>query len=185
MFSVSAALLAARRLFQGLELDERAVDDLREAASAERVLDDARRLLAQRQRSRSELAGRLRDRGHTEKAVAAALERLAADGLVDDAAFAAAYVADKRRLQGWGEERIRRGLAGLGVAREIAEAALGGGDEEAELGRALAVLERLGPPRPPLEAARRRAYAALQRRGYAGAVAYQAVQRWSGGAPPD
>jgi regulatory protein len=176
---VSEALLARRRLYQGLELDEAGVETLRRDASAERIIGDAHRLLAQRQRSREELRRRLLQKEHTEEAIAQALVRLESDGLLDDRAFAEAFVADKRRLSGWGAERIRRGLADLGVAPDAIDLALGHPDEDEELERALAILRRGGPPRPPLEAARRRAYAALQRRGFAGAVCYAAVKRWS------
>lgn len=177
--SVSEALLARRRLFQGLELDEAGLEALRHEASLERVLGDAHRLLAQRQRSREELRRRLLQKDHTEQAIAAVLERLDADGLLDDRAFAAAFAADKRRFGGWGVERIRRGLADLGVDIAVIEAVLASSGDDDELERALAVLERGGPPSPPLEAARRRAYAALQRRGFSGSVCYAAVKRWS------
>jgi regulatory protein len=177
--SVSEALLAKRRLFKGLALDDDDVETLRQEASAERVLGDAHRLLAQRQRSREELRRRLLQKGHTERAVTGVLERLARDGLLDDRAFAEAFVADKRHLGGWGAERIRRGLAQLGVPPEVVADVLDEADDESELERALAILRRSGPPRPPLEAARRRAYATLQRRGFAGTVCYAAIKRWS------
>jgi regulatory protein len=178
--SVSEVLLAKRRLYQGLELDDGDLEALRRDASAERILGDAHRLLAQRQRSREELRRRLLQKEHTDEAIAAVVSRLEDDGLLDDRAFAEAFVADKRRLGGWGVERIRRGLAELGVAPETIDLALGEADDAAELERALAILDRGGPPRPPLEAARRRAYAALQRRGFSGTVCYKAVKRWSG-----
>lgn len=177
--SVSEALLAKRRLYQGLEVDEADLESLRRQASSERIVGDAHRLLAQRQRSREELRRRLLQKEHPEEAVAEVLDRLADDGLLDDLSFAQAFAADKRRFGGWGAERIRRGLKELGVAPETVELALGHADEGSELERALDVLRRGGPPRPPLEAARRRAYAALQRRGFAGAVCYAAVKRWS------
>jgi regulatory protein len=176
--SVSEALLARRRLFQGLELDEAELDALRHEASLERVLGDAHRLLAQRQRSREELRRRLLQKEHTEPAVAAVLERLDADGLLDDRAFAAAFAADKRRLGGWGAQRIRRGLKDLGVEAAVVDAVLAESEDD-ELERALAVLARGGPPSSPLDAARRRAYATLQRRGFSSAVCYAAVRRWS------
>jgi SOS response regulatory protein OraA/RecX len=182
--SVSEALLARRRLYKGLDLDESGLETLRQEASTERVLADAHRLLAQRQRSREELRRRLLQKEHTEQAVAATLERLAGDGLLDDLAFAEAFVADKRRLGGWGSERIRRGLRGLGVDAETAERALAGSADD-DLERALDLLRRRGAPQPPLEAARRRAYAALQRRGFSGSVCYTAVQRWIEGFSPD
>ncbi len=184
---VSESLVARWRLYQGRELDEDALADLRGAASAERVMGDAYRLLGHRARSRAELRRRLLEKEHDEAAVAAAIERLAGDGLLDDAQFARSYVADKRGLAGWGSGRIRRGLAGLGVAPEVIDAQLGtvAADDGEELERALAMLRRRGTPSPPFDVARRRAYQALLRRGFSGSVAYAATQRWLAGAEPE
>ena len=152
-------------------------------------MGDAYRLLGHRARSREELRRRLLAKEHDEGAVDDALERLAADGFLDDAAFARSYVADKRRLESWGVERIRRGLRELGVDAAVIDEVLeaggeGGGEEGAELDRALTVLRRRGAPEPPLEAARRRAFQALQRRGFSSSVAYAAVRLWVDGEPP-
>jgi len=187
--SVSDSLVARWRLYQGRELDEDALARLVAQASAERVTADAYRLLGHRARSRHELRRRLLQKGHDDQAVAGALERLAGDGLLDDAEFARSYLADKRGLSGWGSQRIRRGLSELGVAHEVIDAALGGAvaadGDDAEVERALAALRRRGAPQPPLDAARRRAYQALVRRGFSAAVAYAAIRRWSGGDASD
>lgn len=186
-FTVSESLVARWRLFKDRELDDDAVDALRAAASSERVMADAYRLLGHRARSRRELQARLLEKGHDDAVVRGALDRLADDGLLDDAAFARSYVADKRGLSGWGTERIRRGLAALGVADDIAAAEIGAASPDhapAELDRALDQLRRRGEPVAPFDVARRRAYHALLRRGFSGSVAYTAVQRWSGAAPP-
>lgn len=177
--TVSEALLARRRLFKGLELAEAEAQALRAEASAERIMDDAHRLLGHRQRSTAELRQRLLDKGHTEQAVAGALARLTADGLLDDEAFARAFVHDKRAAGGWGRGRLERELRRLGVPAAAVEAALGG-DEGAgdEVARALVVLRRRPRPAPPYEADKRRAFAALQRRGFTSEVAYAAVRRW-------
>lgn len=182
---VSESLVARWRLFKGHELTDEDLAEIRAAASAERVMGDAYRLLGHRARSREELRRRLLAKDHDEIVVHDALERLAANGFLDDAAFAQSYVADKRKLGGWGDARIRRGLRELGVAPGIADDALGTGAvaEGDELDRALAVLRRRGTPEEPLDAARRRAYQALLRRGFPAAVAYSAVQLWSGGTP--
>ena len=60
--TVSEALVARWRLFQGRELDEADLAAIRAAASAERVMADAYRLLGHRARSRHELRRRLRAR---------------------------------------------------------------------------------------------------------------------------
>jgi regulatory protein len=185
---VSESLVARWRLFKGRELDDADVAEIRAASSADRVMGDAYRLLGHRARSREELRRRLLAKELDERAVDEALERLAADGFLDDAAFARSYVADKRRLESWGAERIRRGLRELGVDPAVIDEVLGtgegGGNEGAELDRALSVLRRRGSPEQPLEAARRRAFQALQRRGFSSSVAYAAVRLWVDGEPP-
>jgi regulatory protein len=182
--SISESLLARQRLFKGRELHDAEVDELREAASAERVMGDAHRLLGHRQRSTSELRRRLLDKEHTVQAVDEAIERLIADGLLDDEAFARAFVHDKRAAGGWGRGRLERELRRLGVPVAAVDAALagdGGGEaegEDDELARALAVLHRRPRPSPPYDGDKRRAFAALQRRGFASGVAYEALRRW-------
>ena len=184
---VSESLVARWRLFKGRELSADDLAQIRAASSAERVVGDAYRLLGHRARSSEELRRRLLAKEHDEDAIDDALERLAADGFLDDAAFARSYVADKRRLEGWGVERIRRGLRELGVDATLIDDALAGeaADDGVELDRALAVLRRRGAPEPPLDAARRRAFQALQRRGFSSSVAYAAVRRWIDGESDD
>ncbi len=183
-FAVGTAFVARHGLFVGLELTDGQCAALRVAAGADRVLADAYRLLAHRARSRAELAARLRAKGYDDQVIDATLEQLRDEGLIDDEAFVAAFIADKRRLSGWGEGRIAGELARLGVETSLVQAALPQSDDsrDDELARARAALERRGPARPPLEPARKRAYEFLVRRGYATHVAYRAVREWSAGA---
>ena len=180
--TVSESFVARWCLHPGRELDQESLGTMRVAALGERAVTDAYRLLERRARSRFEVETRLRAKGHGDEAVAGALERLATAGLLDDADFARRYVADKRGLCGWGVVRIRRGLVELGVSVAIIDEVLAcdaRGDDDAELERALRLLGQKGAPRPPLDAARRRAYQTLLRRGFAAAVAYSAVRSWS------
>ena len=182
-FAVGASVVVGHGLFVGLELSDEQCAALRADAGADRVMDDAYRLLAHRARSRAELAARLRAKGHDEPAVQTVLDRLSGEGLVDDQAFAAAFVADKRRLAGWGAGRIARELDRLGVDADVVQTVLPQSDEATadELARARAALERRGPARAPLEPARKRAFEFLVRRGYSTTVAYRTVREWSAG----
>ena len=184
--AVSESLLVRHGLFEGLELTDDQLAALRADADADRTLADAYRLLAHRARARAELTQRLQAKGHDDDAVAAVVDRLTGEGLLDDDAFAAAFVADKRRLAGWGAGRIARELDRLGVGHNVVAAALPDSSDDAadEVARALAALRRRGPARPPLEPARKRAYDFLVRRGYSTAVAYRAVREWTA-APTD
>ena len=182
--AVGESLLVRHGLFVGLELNEDQLAALRTDADADRTLADAYRLLAHRARALAELRQRLRAKGHDEAAIQAVVVRLRGEGLLDDAAFAAAFVADKRRLSGWGAGRIARELGRLGVDQAVVAAALPDSDDAtaAELARARAALSHRGPARPPLEPARKRAYDYLLRRGYSTTVAYRAVREWAAGA---
>ena len=178
---VGQSFVVTHGLFVGLEVSSERLEALRTDAGADRILADAYRLLAHRARSRAELAARLLAKGHDEPAVLTVVDRLNGEGLVDDRAFAAAFVADKRRLAGWGAGRMARELERLGVEADIIQALLPDTPAASadELARARAILERRGPARPPLEPARKRAFDHLVRRGFSTAVAYAAVREWS------
>jgi regulatory protein len=130
--------------------------------------------LSHRERTTTELAGWLSERGYTPAQVEDALSRLIEVGEVDDERFARRYAEDKRELRGWGSDRIREALAAKGLASDLIETALAL-DSESELDRAVALLERRGQ-RLDDERARSRALAFLARRGYDVDVAYEAVR---------
>ena len=179
--TVGDALLVRLGLYVGLSLTDEQVEELRSEASAERALSDAHRLLGHRARARAELGARLAARGHSEPVVQRVLAHLQADGLLDDEAFARAYVADGRRLRGWGTERIARELGRLGADPAAVQAALSDAGANAQADELQRALQALSKQRPgaPAEAARRRAYQLLVRRGFSTTVAYDAVRQWS------
>jgi regulatory protein len=128
----------------------------------------ALRLLTVRARSRSELERRLERRGFAARDIAAALDRLSEAGLVDDAAFAAAY-AQGRGGRGADSRVIAAELRDRGVAKELAERAAEAAvpvDERAErcLEVAAARLARMEGLAPEVRFRRLAAY--LDRRGY-------------------
>jgi regulatory protein len=185
-FAVSESFVARRGLYEGRDYDDADYADLVSAASDEAALTDACHLLNHRARSAREIRDRLSRKGHDGDVIEAVIARLRDDGLVDDAAFARAFVADKTNLSKWGRDRIARELRGHGIASATIAGALEGLDGETEVRRALAALGRLGPPQPPLDKARARAVSALMRRGYGADIARAAVSLWlSGDSPSD
>ena len=125
------------------------------------------RLLAARPRGLKELDAALRERGFSDGATAAALERLRDSGWIDD--LAAARSAVRLRGARYGRARVERELKARGLAKSvIAEAfeAEGGPAREVEvLRRAFAKLWRARASlAPPLR--RRRVFDALTRRGF-------------------
>jgi regulatory protein len=119
-------------------------------------------------------------RGADPEVAEIAIVKLLEQGALDDARFARAFVQDKRTLERWGSERIRRGLEARGVEREIAEQALAnspdpGAAEETELDRAIELL-RTRFPEPPRGRDRDRALGVLLRKGYEYELALKALR---------
>jgi regulatory protein len=139
-----------------------------ESAVRERCL----RLLAQQPRSRAELERSLIRAGAPGEVVAEVLDRFAGVGLVDDTAYAQAYVRTGVGVRRRGTRSLRAELRGRGVAAEVIEEATAEVDEDAERQSALALASRraAGLSRLPPEVARRRLAGLLLRRGFSGAL---------------
>lgn len=158
-----------------------------EAERLQKALDLAYAYLNPRDRTVQEVRVRLQRRGVSEDLTETAIRTLAEQGFLDDARFARLFVTDKRRLEQWGSERIRRGLLTRGVGRELVEAALAEEgltadaapdaeeEPETELERALAVLRRRFPDPPQDRRERNRALGFLLRKGYESELALDAL----------
>jgi regulatory protein len=139
----------------------------------------ALRLLGRRDYTAAELTRKLAERGYPPDDVAGALDRLTAEGLLDDRRTAAAHVRTASRVKGRGRLRIARELEARGIDPSIiadALSALTPEDESLELTRLLA---RRLPGRPD-QAARRRVFQHLLRRGFPAELIAAALRRHSG-----
>ena len=143
------------------------------------------RLLARRAHSRAELRRKLGRRGYDEGEVEGVIVRLARQGYVDDAAFAAGHV--RRRSASRGPLAIASELAARGVDRAAADAALQGLDRPSQLAAATHLAERMCGRRRP--AGYRELLdsvgAKLVRRGFSVGVAREACRAvWTGTGTP-
>jgi regulatory protein len=154
------------------------------ASTAEERLQKALSLafayLNRRERTVGEVERHLERKGIGVEAREDSVRVLLEDGYLDDGRYALMFVHDKRALDGWGSERIRRELNARGIARELIEGALardelerGGG--ETELDRALAILRRRFPSPPHERRDRERALGMLLRKGFDGELALDAL----------
>jgi regulatory protein len=139
-----------------------------ESAVRERCLN----LLASQPRTRAELERSLARAGAPEDIAAAVLDRLARVGLVDDTAYAQAYVRTGVGVRRRGTRSLRAELRGRGVAPEVIDLAAAEVDEQDERATALALASRRAPAlaRFAPEVRRRRLMGLLLRRGFSGAV---------------
>lgn len=189
-FAVGLSAASARDL--GLEVGrELAAEELRAlgtAAEVDRAYGRALRYLRSRPRSRLELEQRLKRYGYKRDVLDPVIRLLAERGLLDDGAFAGAWVRDRVRLKPKSRRALRAELAAKGIAPEEIEAALDENVDETE--EALA-RRALGGRAEAIKAkGERKGRAAilsfLARRGFDGAVAARVadeVLRPDGGRP--
>jgi regulatory protein len=170
--SLPADALAGLPLELGHEIDARTLDRLTRLADVEAALRAGTRALARRGFAHRDLRRRLVQRQHPAAAVDAALARLAAAGLLDDARFARQYAAS-RAARGRGPARLLRDLLSQGVERGTAELAIAAALHEEgvdplqaarSVARQRAAVLRALPP----DVQRRRLTAFLVRRGFGG-----------------
>lgn len=136
------------------------------------------RLLNDRPRTRRQLADALVARRVPAGAIEAVLNRFTEVGLVDDEAFAAAWVASRQRGRGLARRALRQELLRRGVEPGTVETALSQVDAADELAAAREIaarrLPRLAGLQKPVLA--RRLAGQLGRKGYSGEIVSQVIR---------
>ncbi len=144
------------------------------------ALETAYAYLNRRDRTTHELREHLHRHLSGTTAADRAIGVLQEQGYLDDARYARLFAEDKRGLEHWGDERIRRALEARGVARELIDDALTPTAGESELDRALSLLARRFPGGPPRERRDRdRALGILVRKGYDVELALDALAAYA------
>lgn len=121
---VHAEALHITGLREGDVLDTRARERLDLERSRQTAHEGALRLLTRRPRSEREIRQRLRQRELPADVVEQEVERLRESGLLDDEAFAQAWVGERQTKTPRGQRLLRSELLGHGVRSEIADEAV-------------------------------------------------------------
>jgi regulatory protein len=170
-----------------------AVDPAASEQALQKALDLSYAFINRRERTVAEVRSQLERKGVSEADADAAVDLLIEQHLLDDERFAQLFISDKRELERWGAERIRRGLSARGIDRGLAERALAAADaidqanldspraehcgdpHGGELARALELLRRRFPDPPRARRDRDRALGMLLRKGYEHELAIDAL----------
>jgi regulatory protein len=136
------------------------------------------RLLTARSRSRAELAAALARRGIPADVVERVLSRFGQVGLIDDRAFAEAFVVSRHGARGLARRALSVELRQRGIDPATASAALQGLDERTEEATARAMVARRLPGTAGLDPAARarRLVGMLARKGYPADLSYRVVR---------
>lgn len=173
-FALDAGLAMDRGLRPGLVLDAPALEALLHEDGDARGYARALAFLGYRPRAEKEIRERLARDEWPETVIDRVIEKLRADGLVDDAAFATLWAESRGRTRG--SMRLRQELRQKGVGKEEIEAALP--DAETETSAATEAARRKWESFRNLEARERREKMLqwLQRRGFSFSIARAAVK---------
>ncbi len=135
------------------------------------------RQLSVRPRTRAELAAALARRGISEETATEVLDRYDEVGMIDDAAFARAWVTSRHAGRGLARRALANELRQRGVDGDTASEALGELDETTEAQTAQDLVRRkLRTARGEPDAVFRRMVGMLARKGYSPGVAIRAVK---------
>jgi regulatory protein len=142
------------------------------------ALEICLRLLTAAPRTRAQLDQALRRRGVPQSATDAALDRLAGAGLIDDAAFARAWVDTRHRGRGLARRALTAELRQRGVDEGDVRAAVAdlGPEQEAASARRLVEAKLAATRGRPLATRMRRLTGLLARKGYPPGMAYRVIR---------
>jgi regulatory protein len=148
-----------------------------EQTESETAREICLRQLAVRPRTRAELAKILARKEISAEVIAEVLDRYDEVGIIDDAAFARAWVTSRHHGRGLARRALANELRQRGVDAEVVGEALETLDEDEEASTARALVDRklrttTGTP----EAVFRRLVGMLARKGYPAGVAIRAVK---------
>lgn len=164
-------------LYQGLDVPEAALAQLKDAAGASQARRRAANILSARPLSRAELEKRLVEKGETPAHAASACDELERLGYLNDEQYAktlAQYYVNR----GYGPKKVRDELYRRGVPRELWDSAL----EELETNNDALdrfVASRLGRVESPDRKDVKRVSDALARRGYSWSDISAALRRYT------
>jgi regulatory protein len=129
-------------------------------------------------KTRQQLADLLTKRGVPDDAAEAVLDRFTEVGLIDDAAFARAWVSSRQAGRGLARRALSSELRAKGVDAEVAAEAVEavGDDDERETARRLVERKLGGVRRLDRVTATRRLMGMLARKGYNGGLAAAVVR---------
>jgi regulatory protein len=138
-------------------------------------------------KTRSQLADLLATRGVPEDAAETVLDRFTEVGLIDDAAFARAWVSSRQSGRGLARRALSAELRAKGVDPEVAAEAVEAVDDDDERASARRLVDRkVGAMRRLDRAtATRRLMGMLARKGYSGGLAAAVVREALDGADAD
>ncbi|MBC8145631.1 MAG: RecX family transcriptional regulator [bacterium] len=145
-FGVSEECYVKYALFKGREVTQHFLDEVMSAEELYQARQCAMRMLGRRMRSVHEIRTKLAEKEFPGETIDATLEFLRSYGMIDDDAFARAFVSDQLMRRPVGRRKLEQDLRTKGIAKDAAgELVLALVDDDCELSNAIAAAEKKFP----------------------------------------
>ncbi|MCB0164377.1 MAG: RecX family transcriptional regulator [Anaerolineae bacterium] len=175
-FAFGVMLSVGLELKKGQLLSDADIERLKQQDTRHKAYQRALNYLSFRARSRVEIERYLRDKKYEPDVIAATIERLDEEGLVDDSAFAESWVENRERLKPKGARALRYELQQKGLNESAIDAALEQIDEGELAWRAIEKKVRQWQALDE-DGFKRKALGFLSRRGFDYDVTMETVER--------
>lgn len=139
-FSLSDEILLDSNLYEGLNLSDDDILELKKRDSKKKSLDSAFRYLSYRMRSEKEMRDKLKEKEYGSDIIEETIKRLYELKYIDDKEFTKSWVA--QRVSGRGRFVLRRELLKKGIDNEIIEFELKNIDDKQEIKNAKDLVEK-------------------------------------------
>ena len=178
LMGVNALIALEMRLKVGQELTEGQVERLRQEEALQQAVGRAMNYLSFRPRSREEVRRYLERKETPGELIEAVLARLEELELINDQAFAEFWLESRARFNPKGAQALRNELRQKGVAREVVDEVVDGGQDEEQARQAARkkALLLVGQAGMDFKTFRSRLGPFLQRRGFNYEVATRTVR---------
>ena len=118
-FAFGLTLIEAAKLKKGQVLTDAQITDLRSDDEVNKAYDHAVFFLGYRPRSTAEVRKNLVDKAYSDEAIEASIEKLVAQGYLDDEAFARYWVTNRSEFKPRGARALRSELRQKGIADAV------------------------------------------------------------------
>jgi regulatory protein len=142
-FGISEEMYVRYALFKGREVTQAYLDEVRQSEELYQARQAALRFLQRRMRSVQEIERKLAEKEFSQETIAATLEFLRHYGMIDDDAFARAFVNDQLVRRPIGRRRLEQELRRKGIEKEAAGATVASiVDDAEEINNAIAAAQK-------------------------------------------
>lgn len=176
-FGILRELQFKHKLKENMEITQDYIDNIILEEEQIKTNNAALRFLSYRQRSEKEIRDKLKEKDFEEEFIDNTIVYLKENDLIDDLAFAKAFVKDKIHLNKHGPRKIRYDLYLKGISDSIIDKALEQDDTEYERALELAKKKMYSYRNDDRNAQYRKLGGFLQRRGYSSSHVYKILDK--------